>query len=93
MLHGDTRHTGRSSGQIPGELPAVVWSRDVGGPVEAQVVTSPDEQTLYVASLGGAVTALASADGTTKWNVPLGDRAYATPCVAEDGTVYVGSDA
>ena len=93
MLHGDARHTGRAAGRAPRTRPAVVWWHDVGGPVEAQIVTSPDEQTLYAASLGGTLTALNRSDGTAKWTVELGDRAYATPCVAEDGTIYAGSDA
>jgi outer membrane protein assembly factor BamB len=93
MMHGDARHTGRAAGRAPSESPALAWARDVGGPIEAQVVASLDEQTLYVASLGGTLTALAAADGAVKWSLALGDRAYATPCVADDGTVYAGSDA
>jgi outer membrane protein assembly factor BamB len=93
MLHGDARHTGRAGGLAPTRTPAVAWSRDVGGPVEAQVVASPDEQVLYVASLGGSLTALTRNDGSVLWTLPLGDRSYATPCVAGDGTLYVGSDA
>jgi outer membrane protein assembly factor BamB len=92
MVHGDVRHTHRVSGRVPTALLRVVWSRDVGGPVEAQVTVSPDGQTLYVASLGGAVTALARADGEVRWSVALGDRAYATPGVAADGTLYAGAD-
>jgi outer membrane protein assembly factor BamB len=92
MLHGDARHTARAAGHAPLAKPEVAWSRDVGGPIEAQVVTSPDEQTLYVASLGGSLTALARADGAKKWTFDLGDRAYATPCVGEDGTIYAASD-
>jgi outer membrane protein assembly factor BamB len=46
-----------------------------------------------VASLGGALTALAREDGAVRWTLPFGDRSYATPCVADDGTLYVGSDA
>jgi outer membrane protein assembly factor BamB len=71
----------------------VVWSHDTGGPVEAQVTTSPDEQVLYAASLAGTLTALGRADGAVLWSLALGDRAYATPCVADDGTIYAGSDA
>ncbi len=92
MIHGDARHTHRAVGRAPRSSPVVVWTHDVGGPVEAQITTSPDEQTLYVASLGGSLTALARADGLERWRVELGDRAYATPCVARDGTIYAGSD-
>jgi outer membrane protein assembly factor BamB len=93
MLHGDPRHTHRSTGHVPTSMPVVAWSRDVGGPVEAQVTTSPDEQTLYAASLGGSLWALAREDGAVRWSLPLGDRVYSTPCVGDDGTIYVGSDA
>ena len=93
MLHGDARHTHRAAGRAPTSPPAVAWTRDVGAPIEAQVVTSSDEQTLYVASLGGTLTALSAADGAERWKVDLGDRIYATPCVADDGTIYVGTDA
>ena len=93
MLHGNSRHTHRGSGRVPQSEPIVAWSRELGGPIEAQVVASPDGQTLYVASLGGTLTALASTDGSIRWSVALGDRSYATPCVGDDGTVFVGSDA
>ncbi len=93
MLHGDARHTHRSSGRVATSLPAVAWTHDVGGPVEAQVAASPDQQTLYVASLGGTLTALARNDGSVRWSLDLGDRVYSTPLVADDGVIYVGSDA
>jgi outer membrane protein assembly factor BamB len=92
MIHGDPRHTHRAVGRAPRSAPVAVWTHDVGGPVEAQVTTSHDERTLYVASLGGWLTALARADGVERWRLSLGDRAYATPCVARDGTIYLGSD-
>jgi hypothetical protein len=91
MLHGDASHTHRAHGNGPRTAKAT-WTFDVGGPVEAQVTTSPDEKTLYVASLGGNLTAL-TRDGHLKWKVALGDRAYGTPCVGGDGMVYEGSDA
>jgi outer membrane protein assembly factor BamB len=93
MLHGEPSHASRAAGRVPLTKPSAAWSRDVGGPVEAQITTSPDEQTLYVASLGGSLTALARADGAIRWTLDLHDRAYATPCVADDGTIYAGSDA
>lgn len=92
MLHGDVHHTHRAPGLGP-DKPKVVWKVDVGGPVEAQVTTSPDARTLYVASLGGTLTALARSGGAVAWKLALGDRAYATPAVAPDGTIYAGSDA
>jgi outer membrane protein assembly factor BamB len=91
MLHGDPHHTHRATGRLPRAIhPA--WTYAADGPVEAQVTSSADEQTLYAASLGGSLTAL-ERNGMKRWSVSLGGRAYATPCVADDGTVYVGSDA
>jgi outer membrane protein assembly factor BamB len=92
LIHGDPRHSHRSAARAPAGSPTLLWTRDVGGPVEAEVTVSPDERTLYAASLGGTLTALASDDGTVRWTLPLGDRVYATPCVADDGTIYVGGD-
>jgi len=63
------------------------------GAIEAQVVTSPDESTLYAATLDGALVALARQDGAVRFRVPLGGRSYATPCVDERGNVYAASDA
>ena len=65
----------------------------MGGPIEAQVTASPDGQTLYAATLEGSLVALARKDGAVQWKVPLGDRVYSTPCVGDDGTIYIGSDA
>ncbi len=93
MLHGNPRHTHRAAGRAPPSPPAIAWTREVGGAIEAQITTSADEETLYAASLGGALTALASNDGSVRWTLQLGDRLYATPCIADDGTIYVGSDA
>lgn len=62
------------------------------GPIEGQIVASPDERVLYVATLGGSLFAL-NRDGTRIWSVSLGGRSYGTPAVADDGTIYVGSDA
>jgi outer membrane protein assembly factor BamB len=92
MLHGDPRHTGRSAARGPDHL-HLAWRAHVGGPIEAQVVASPDERTLYAASLDGSLTALDAASGATTWKLALGDRVYSTPCVAPNGTVYVGTDA
>lgn len=92
MVHGSPRHVHRSSARGPAA--AKVGPRiEVGGPIAAQVTASPDEKTLYVASLDGNVVALSREDGAKRWSVALGDRVYSTPLVGDDGTVYVGTDA
>jgi outer membrane protein assembly factor BamB len=91
MLHGDGHRTHRARGKLPREA-KLAWTYAAGGPIEAQVTASLDEQTLYVASHDGSVTALGR-DGKKKWSVALADRVYSTPCVADDGTIYVGVDA
>ncbi|MBX3230534.1 MAG: PQQ-binding-like beta-propeller repeat protein [Labilithrix sp.] len=92
MQHGDARRTHRARGRGPKTV-RVGWTAKVDAPVAAQVTVSEDEATLYVATLGGDLIALARADGARRWTVKLGDRAYGAPFVHDDGTVWVGSDA
>jgi len=92
MVHGGPRHLHRSAAHGPRAV-KVGWRATVGGAVTAQVTSSPDEQTLYVATLDGNVIALAREDGKPRWSVALGERVYSAPLVRDDGTVYVGSDA
>jgi len=91
MQHGDARRSHRAHGHGPTEA-KVAWKTQLDGPIQAQVVASPDESVLYVASLGGTLSALGR-DGHVAWKVDLHGRVYSTPCVGNDGTVYVGSDA
>jgi outer membrane protein assembly factor BamB len=90
QIHGDARRSHRAHGTIA-RRPEVAWRFRADGPVEGQVVASPDETTLYVATLGGTLWAL-DRDGHARFHVSLGGRSYATPCVAPNGTVYAGSD-
>jgi outer membrane protein assembly factor BamB len=92
MQHGDRRRTGRSAARGPVEL-SQGWKAEGLGPIEAQVIPSLDESTLYVATLGGNLVALSRQDGTVRFTIPLGGRSYASPCVDDRGNVYVGSDA
>jgi hypothetical protein len=41
MVHGDAHHTHRAHGHGP-KVAKLAWATAVGGPVEAQVVASPD---------------------------------------------------
>lgn len=92
MQHGDRKRCARSTAKGSTSL-RVKWRAPLGAAIEAQVVSSPDESTLYAATLGGDLVALARADGTVKFRVPLGGRSYATPCVDDRGNVYSASDA
>ena len=92
MVHGGPRHLHRSSAHGP-RVAKIAWRAKVDGAVAAQVTTSPDELTLYVATLAGSLVALAREDGRPRWTAALGERVYSTPLVADDGTVYAGSDA
>src|SRR5271169_2563818 len=87
----DARHTHRARGHVPSRA-LLAWKLATDGPIEAQVASSPDGQTLYAATLAGSLWAV-TRDGTRRWVAPLGGRVYGAPAVAEDGTVYVGSDA
>jgi len=92
MQHGDRRRSGRSPAHGPSQL-RVRWRTPDLGAIEAEVVSSPDETTLYVDTLDGNLVALARADGAVRFRVPLGGRSYATPCVDDRGNVYAASDA
>ncbi len=92
MVHGGPRHQHRTAAHGPRSA-KVGWRATVSGAVAAQVTSSPDERTLYVATLDGNVVALAREDGKPRWSVALGERVYSAPLVHDDGTVYVGSDA
>ena len=92
MLHGGPRRAHRAAARGP-RSPNVGWRVRLDGPVAAQVTTSPDESTLYAATLGGSVVALSRVDGSRQWSASLGDRVYTAPLVHSDGTLYVGTDA
>ena len=89
-FHGDPQRRHRSHGRGPRRV-SVGFLVNVGGPVAAEVVASPDGTTLYAATLEGQLVALTLA-GEKKWSFALGDRAYGAPAVGADGTIYVGSD-
>ena len=69
------------------------WTAEGLGAIEAQVIPSPDESALYVATLSGRLVALARADGKIVFDVALGGRSYTSPCVDGHGDIYVASDA
>ena len=92
MQHGTARRTHRAHALGPKAI-QVGWKAKVDGPVAAQVTSSSDEATLYVATLGGDLIALNRANGERRWTIKLGDRAYASPLVADDGTIWAGTDA
>jgi len=94
MVHGNSQHTHRVKAHGPKTADKIAYRVSVDGPVAAQVTASPDESTLYVATLKGELVALNRIDGAKRWSVSLGgERAYGAPLVHEDGTIYVGSDA
>lgn len=92
MVHGGPRHLHRSAAHGP-RAAKVAWRVKVDGAVAAQVTVSPDERTLYAGTLAGSLVALAREDGKPRWSVALGERVYSAPLVANDGTIYAGSDA
>jgi outer membrane protein assembly factor BamB len=91
MFHGGPTHAHVSAARGPRSA-AVRWTTKGLGPIAAQVVASPDESTLYAASLAGKLHALQRSDGALRYSVPLGERVYSTPLVGADGAVYLGTD-
>jgi outer membrane protein assembly factor BamB len=91
MIHEDPHHTHRARGHAPSH-PDLAWKLATDGPIESQVAASPDQEVLYASTLGGSLWGV-TRQGEKRFTVPLGGRAYASPLVAEDGTIYLGSDA
>jgi outer membrane protein assembly factor BamB len=91
MLHEDAHHTHRARGRVPSR-PSLAWKVATDGPIESQPAASPDQAQIYVSTLGGSLWSV-SRKGEKVFAVPLGGRAYGSPLVGEDGTIYVGSDA
>ncbi len=92
MVHGSPTHAHRGAARGP-RAPNVGFRVELGAPIAAQPTVSPDERTIYVATLDGSLVALARDGGAKQWSVALGDRVYSTPLIADDGMIYVGSDA
>jgi outer membrane protein assembly factor BamB len=98
MLHLDPRHTNRSPFEGP-TAPAVAWTFDTGGPIQAAPAVLEDG-TILVASLGGKLFALTET-GKLRFSVDLGDRIYSSPLVFERvepgadarAVIFLGSDA
>jgi outer membrane protein assembly factor BamB len=91
MIHEDPRHTHRARGHAPSR-DTLSWKFETDGPIESQVAASADQQMLYVSTLGGSLWGV-TRQGERSFSVPLGGRAYGSPLIAGDGTIYVGSDA
>ena len=71
------------------------WFYDIGGSddIKGTPALSPDEATVYFASIDSQhLYALNTVDGSFKWSLNLLGPIYSSPVVADDGTVYIGSD-
>ncbi len=67
------------------------WSTDLGGEIRLSGPAVTND-TLYVGVLGtDRVVALATSDGSVRWNVSVDGGVRGSPAVA-DGSVYVGDD-
>ena len=73
----------------------VKWFYDIGGgyDIKGSPDLSPDESTVYFASIDSHyIYALRASDGFFKWRLNLLGPVYSSPRVADDGTIYIGSD-
>lgn len=89
MLHLDPARTNRSPFLGPAE-PVVLWTTDVGGPIETAPVQLEDGTTV-VGTLAGRVVAV-SPEGAIAWSLDVHERAYGSPLVMRE-TIYGGTDA
>jgi len=97
-FHGNNQRNGLTSVVGPAR-PKVKWTFDIGGPVICSPVIAPDGSIVVGTTWGEtkkptlAVTAV-KPDGTLKWRFELPwyeDETLATPAIAADGKVFVGT--
>ncbi len=86
-LHGGPARRHRAVGQGPSAA-RVLWQRQLGAAVEAQITASADGATLYAVTLGGDLVALSAATGEERWRRHHGQRMYSAPTVASDLVVF-----
>jgi outer membrane protein assembly factor BamB len=67
------------------------WSALTLGPVASSPMIYADGSTIVVGSFDGYVHAYDVDDGKELWTFAANDHIYATPALAADGTIYVGS--
>ncbi len=67
------------------------WWRPTLGPVAGSPAISADGATVYVGSFDGHVHAYDTATGSKRWAFAARDHFYASPALADDGTIVIGS--
>ncbi|MCC6160363.1 MAG: PQQ-like beta-propeller repeat protein [Deltaproteobacteria bacterium] len=67
------------------------WWKPTLGPVAGSPAISDDGATVYVGSFDGHVHAYDTATGALRWSFAARDHFYASPALAEDGTIVIGS--
>ena len=71
------------------------WFYNIGSgyDIKGTPALSPDEATVYFASIDSQyLYALNTSDGSFQWRLNLLGPIYSSPVVADDGTIYIGSD-
>ena len=90
-VHGGLARRHRAVGRGP-TTARVLWRRELGSPIEAQITASNDGLTLYAVTLGGDAIALSAATGEELWRRNQGSRVYSAPTVLADGSLVFGRD-
>lgn len=90
-VHGGPARRHRAVGHGPNAA-RVLWERQVGGAVAAQITVSADGATLYAVTLTGDLVALSAANGEERWRRAQGNRVYSAPLVASSGLLVFGRD-
>ncbi len=67
------------------------WWKPTLGPVAGSPAISDDGTTVYVGSFDGHVHAYDTRRGRQRWSFAARDHFYASPALAEDGTIVIGS--
>jgi outer membrane protein assembly factor BamB len=76
-----------------------MWRNDMASAISTNAVLAANEQSLFVVSQGGRLSAINTADGQTLWGIELGQDVYVTPSLVNQvavtngptGTLYVAT--
>lgn len=68
----------------------VLWSTDIGAPIDVAPAIGPDD-TVYVSSSSGHILALNGETGETVWRYYLRGTSVTDPAIGVDGTLYFGA--
>jgi len=92
MFGHDTKHTGKSSYGVEGNIPIEKWRFSLGEGMTFSSVAIDKDRTIYVGTSIQRRLYAINQDGTEKWRFETSGWMDSSPSISEDGTIYIGDD-